>query len=289
MKRWRKDGHGCLLADQKCLSTPQSTPRQTWRRFRSWRSRASANRSGAADYIAGRKQDFQWDRIREGFAHHADQRKSLTRCCLGRERHQSVKVGTRHHGLHRTGGAVGRSAIPSPILGGDTPPDASIVEEAAVRSIAPQTYHELPQVGPTSAVNDLWVLCILKVHTGPAVVAGSYTHGPLKRPAEGAVVVESAARVPGPRPGKAASGIGPSDPTAGRGPPQNRTSPIKAFGSSKCGFEPVSMCRLVLHTVTRAQVPHALPTTRPHPDRCLRYSRAPVGRFPRFQSLLCGG
>jgi hypothetical protein len=138
MKRWRKDGHGCLLADQKCLSTPQSAPRQTWRRFRSWRSRASANRSGAADYIAGRKQDFQWDRIREGFAHHADQRKSLTRCCLGRERHQSVKVGTRHHGLHRTGGAVGRSAIPSPILGGDTPPDASIVEAAAVRAIAPR-------------------------------------------------------------------------------------------------------------------------------------------------------
>ena len=54
-------------------------------------------------------------------------------------------------------------------------------------------YHELSQVGTTSAVNDLGGLCIRQVPTGPAVVAGSYTHGPLKRPTEGAVVVESAA------------------------------------------------------------------------------------------------
>ena len=38
-----------------------------------------------------------------------------------------------------------------------------------------------------------------------------------------------------------------------------------------------------------ALVPRAFPTTLPQPDRCLRYSRAPPSRFPRFQSLLCGG
>jgi hypothetical protein len=55
-----------------------------------------------------------------------------------------------------------------------------------------------------------------------------------------------------------------------------------ASGSSKCGFEPVSMCRLVYNTLTRAEVPHALPTTRPHPDRCLRHSRLPRVGFPGF-------
>jgi len=85
----------------------------------------------------------------------------------------------------------------------------------------------------------------------------------------------------------APSGIGPPDPKAGRRPPQFRTSPIKAYGSSRLRVRPQGyLSPFVGYTYLGSESQVQFGSQFRSPDILLRYSRAPLGELPRFLSLL---